>query len=264
MHNVSEILCTATDCLSKAKQLAHDLGLELIEDPKLSQQDYCLLQEEKGLSLIRPHDKKMGALYVDFCEGAIAWRRHHGGGNGQAIAKAIGLKTRKDLKILDATAGTGTDSFILASLGCQVAMIERHPIVAALLNDALGRALAHEDTQAVAERMSLQQGSSIEIMSVGMTQHQGLFDVVYLDPMFPKAEKAGKGPQVKKSMQFFRDMVGKDEDADALLAPAMNLAEYRVVVKRPRKSPFLNNEKPTLSHEGKANRFDIYVKKSMK
>ena len=60
------------------------------------------------------------------------------------------------------------------------------------------------------------------------------------------------------------DMVGKDEDADALLAPALKLANYRVVVKRPRKSPFLNQQKPSFSQEGKANRFDIYVNKSMK
>ncbi|NVK38448.1 MAG: class I SAM-dependent methyltransferase, partial [Gammaproteobacteria bacterium] len=63
---------------------------------------------------------------------------------------------------------------------------------------------------------------------------------------------------------FFRDMVGNDEDADALLAPALKAAKYRVVVKRPRKSPYLNNQTPTLSQEGKANRFDIYVNKGMK
>jgi len=59
-------------------------------------------------------------------------------------------------------------------------------------------------------------------------------------------------------------MVGKDEDADLLLAPALNAAKYRVVVKRPRKSPYLNQQKPSLSQEGKANRFDIYVNKGMK
>lgn len=259
MFDVSEILCMDSECQIKAEQLASDLTLTLIKEQSAAQQDYCLLMEDKGLSLIRPHDKKMGGLYVDFCEGALAWRRHHGGGNGQAIAKAVGLKTKKALSILDATAGTGADSFVLASLGCSVTMMERHPIVAALLNDALGRGREHEDTVEVTNRMSLLKGSSIELMP--NQEHQ--FDVVYLDPMFPKAEK-GKAAQVKKSMQFFRDMVGKDEDADGLLAPALKLAKYRVVVKRPRKSPFLADQKPTLSHEGKANRFDIYVNQSMK
>lgn len=263
MFDVSEIICAEASFQNEAEQLATELSLALIQQASDAKANYCLLMEEKGLSLIRPHDKKMGGLYVDFCEGAVAWRRHHGGGNGQAIAKAIGLKTKKNLSVLDATAGTGTDSFVLASLGCQVTMIERHPVVAALLNDALQRALEHEDTIEVANRMSLLKGSSIDIMSTDLIDQKVTFDVVYLDPMFPKAEKA-KGPQVKKSMQFFRDMVGKDEDADALLAPALELAEYRVVVKRPRKSPYLADQTPTLSHEGKANRFDIYVKKSMK
>ncbi len=262
-HAVREIICEDDSQQDAARALANDLQLTQLAHMEDAQQDYCLRFTDKGLSLIRPHDKKMGDLYVDFCEGAVAWRRHHGGGNGQAIAKAIGLKTKKNLTVLDATAGTGTDSFILAALGCHVTMIERHPIVAALLSDALTRALQHDDTQEVAARMSLLTGSSIDLMSGELVSKGSMFDVVYLDPMFPKAEKS-KGAQVKKSMQFFRDMVGKDEDADALLAPAMNLATYRVVVKRPRKSPFLNDQKPTLSHEGKANRFDIYVKQSMK
>lgn len=260
MFDVSEILCMDTECQTQAQQLASDLNLTLIHEKSDAQQDYCLLIEEKGLSLIRPHDKKMGGLYVDFCEGALAWRRHHGGGNGQAIAKAVGLKTKKDLSVLDATAGTGADSFVLASLGCTVTMMERHPIVAVLLEDALARGREHQDTLDVANNMSLLKGSSIDLMPDQTEQ----FDVVYLDPMFPKSEKGGKGAQVKKSMQFFRDMVGKDDDADALLAPALKLAKYRVVVKRPRKSPFLADQKPTLSHEGKANRFDIYVNQSMK
>jgi len=262
-HAVQEIVCADQQQLEAAHSLAERLQLTVLSAEEDAQQTYCLRLADNGLSLIRPHDKKMGDLYVDFCEGAVAWRRHHGGGNGQAIAKAIGLKTKKNLTVLDATAGTGTDSFILAALGCHVTMIERHPIVAALLEDALKRAQQHEDTQEVAARMSLLTGSSIDLMAGALAASDSLFDVVYLDPMFPKAEKS-KGPQVKKSMQFFRDMVGKDEDADALLAPAMNLASYRVVVKRPRKSPFLNDQKPTLSHEGKANRFDIYVKQSMK
>ncbi len=252
-----ELVCTSKPLLTRAQELAKRLNLILrtstSEDSELS-----LQLDDSGLSLLRPGDKSLGALKIDFNDGALTWRRNHGGGTGQAVAKAVGLKQKKNLSVLDATAGTGTDAFVLAALGCHVTLLERHPIVAALLEDALLRASLEPEVHAITERMKLHQGSSISFMD---NLPENCFDVVYLDPMFPHT---GKKAQVKKSMQYFRDMVGKDEDADALLAPALKLASYRVVVKRPRKSPFLNQQKPSFSQEGKANRFDIYVNKSMK
>jgi 16S rRNA (guanine1516-N2)-methyltransferase len=85
--------------------------------------------------------------------------------------------------------------------------------------------------------------------------------VVYLDPMFPHTEKAA---QVKKEMQFFRELVGKDTDADSLLDQALSVASHRVVVKRPRKAPPLAGREPGLTLAGKANRFDIYPMKSLR
>lgn len=254
------IICTNPSLNEQAETLGAQLNCPIMQSPP----ENCLLVlalEDDGLSLKRPNEKNMGALKVDFADGALTWRRNHGGGTGQAVAKAIGLKNKKRLNVLDATAGTGTDAFVLAALGCNVQLIERHPVVAALLADALHRASLENDVHEITANMKLHHGSSIDYMKL---QPENCFDVVYLDPMFPKSEKGGKGAQVKKSMQYFRDMVGKDEDADDLLAPALKLAKYRVVVKRPRKSPFLNDQKPTLSQEGKANRFDIYVKQGMR
>lgn len=259
MMDVKHLICTQEAVKDAATSIADRLDLDVIHNAVDCNRNYALLLDTSGLSLVQPSDKKMVKLYVDFCEGALAWRRRHGGGNGQAIAKAVGLKSRKELNVLDATAGTGSDSFVLACLGCEVSMIERHPIVAALLSDALDRARLHSETQPIANQMSLICDSSLEWMRSHCPDKK--YDVVYLDPMFPHS---GKSAQVKKSMQFFRDIVGKDEDADDLLEPALDLATYRVVVKRPKKSPFLANKPPTLSHEGKANRFDIYVNQSMK
>lgn len=53
--------------------------------------------------------------------------------------------------------------------------------------------------------------------------------MVYLDPMFPHRQKSAL---VKKEMRVFQTLVGADDDADALLAPARRLAKKRVVVKR--------------------------------
>lgn len=60
-------------------------------------------------------------------------------------------------------------------------------------------------------------------------------------------------------MRAFHDVVGSDTDADALLAPALALAHKRVVVKRPGYAGFLAGQKPSMSIEGKNNRFDVYV-----
>lgn len=270
--------CQQSEHLEYAKELAQELSCPLISDLaeiQIEEPIFILVLDENGLSLQRHESNasqsgkkpsknnasKLGALHIDFADGALTWRRNHGGGTGQAVAKAIGLKNKKELNVLDATAGTGTDAFVLAALGCKVKMVERHPVVGVLLQDALSRASDDDDVNLVTNLMSLHKGSSLDYM---LSQDENSFDVVYLDPMFPKTEKTGKNAQVKKSMQYFRDMVGKDEDANDLLAPALKVAKYRVVVKRPRKSPFLDGQKPSHSQEGKANRFDIYVKQGMR
>jgi 16S rRNA (guanine1516-N2)-methyltransferase len=85
-------------------------------------------------------------------------------------------------------------------------------------------------------------------------------DVIYLDPMYPHKEKSAL---VKKEMRVFQSLVGEDLDADALLAPAIALAKYRVVVKRPSYAPPLANKKPSTSINMKKNRFDVYVNQAI-
>ena len=81
-----------------------------------------------------------GALRVDFVTGAVAHRLRFGGGRGQDLAKAMGLRAGKTPKIVDATAGLGRDSFLLASLGAEVTMIERSDVMHGLLQDGMARA----------------------------------------------------------------------------------------------------------------------------
>jgi len=85
-------------------------------------------------------------------------------------------------------------------------------------------------------------------------------DVIYLDPMYPHREKSAA---VKKEMRVFQSLVGEDLDADNLLEPALALAKYRVVVKRPSYAPPLNNKKPSTSIKMKKNRFDVYVNQAI-
>ncbi|MCR9189271.1 MAG: class I SAM-dependent methyltransferase [Alteromonadaceae bacterium] len=213
-----------------------------------------LFLDEQGLGLQMTGKGAPGPVRAEFVTGKMGYRREHGGGAGQLVAKAVGLqKTRAALHIVDATAGLGQDAFVLASLGCTVTLFERNPVIHALLADGLARAALNVDCAAIVERMRLLEGSSIEWLARPGTEAA---DVVYLDPMFPHRDKSAL---VKKEMQVFRTIVGDDEDSAQLLAAALERARYRVVVKRPRKASAIEGAEPTTRIEGKSSRYDVYA-----
>lgn len=229
------------------------------------QSNFALALTETQLELRKLDEPKLGAIFVDFVSGAVAHRRKFGGGKGQAIAKAAGLNKGASPTVLDATAGLGRDAFVLASLGCTVQMIERHPVVAAILDDGLQRAKCDPEIGAwVSERISLLHSSSHDALSALFDQPgYSRPDVVYLDPMYPHPANKKKQALVKKEMRVFQSLVGADDDADGLFEPALRLATKRVVVKRPDYAPWLNDKKPSMVIETKKNRFDVYVNAAM-
>lgn len=194
-----------------------------------------------------------GPVYVDFVEGAMGHRRRFGGGRGQLVAKAVGVKKGRIPTVVDATAGLGRDSFVLAQLGCEVRMVERSPAVAALLADGMARGLDDEEVAPIIERMTLNVGDATQWLS-GLADELKP-DVVYVDPMHPERSKAAV---VKKEMRMFRELVGADEDDSDLLNAALGAARKRVVVKRPRKAVAISGPNPSLVMEGKSTRYDIY------
>jgi len=220
--------------------------------------NYCLNFADKGLSLIANADKNHGAIMCDFVEGSNRHRRNHGGGNGQMIAKAVGVSGKFRPNIVDLTAGLGADSFVLAGLGCNVVMTERNPIVHLLLQDGLSRALAYGYVKDpllldIIGRMQLKEIDGLRYLK--NIQDDKFPDVIYLDPMFPLRKKSAK---VKKEMQALHHVVGNDDDSYALLDRALAKAKYRVVIKRPSHADFLADKKPNYSLEGKSTRFDIF------
>lgn len=215
-----------------------------------------LIFDENHLSIAGIGWPKVKPVSVDFLSNASAHRRLHGGGAGQAVAKAIGLNKNRGLRVLDATAGLGRDAFVMASLGAQVQMYERHLVVFQLLSDGLCRFNAGRSDDLTDISLRLAQGTFFDSDEALAFAPQ----VIYLDPMFPSREKSAK---VKKDMALFHDLVGPDDDADKLLEPAIAMAEYRVVVKRPKQAPYLAGKSPTTSLVGKSSRFDLYTKKSI-
>ncbi|MCP4598413.1 class I SAM-dependent methyltransferase [Neptuniibacter sp.] len=241
-----------------ADTLATELDLSVISS---QEHNYELVLEvtSEGLKLQPCGKKAPGATYADFISGAVAHRRQFGGGKGQMIAKAVGIKGAIKPTVLDATAGLGKDAFVLATLGCDVTLLERSPIIHALLRDGLGRALESIDVSDIVQNMHLHHANSIEWMHE-QAEAGSSYQVVYLDPMFPHNDKSAL---VKKEMRAFRPIVGDDLDADQLLDAALQIAENRVVVKRPRKAPFLADRKPSLQFEGKSSRYDVYPLKKL-
>ena len=74
-----------------AADYAARYGFQLVEtlSPDLP---YLLQLDETGLALIAQGADAPGPLRVDFVEGAHAHRRRYGGGAGQPVARAVGVK----------------------------------------------------------------------------------------------------------------------------------------------------------------------------
>lgn len=236
-----------------ARRLASRFGLTFDEAGN-GGSAYQLVLTSERLEL-RSNLNRQGPVYVDFTGGAVAHRQRFGGGRKQLIARAVGMKKGESPRILDATAGMARDAFVLACLGSEVTLIERSPVIAALLENGLQRAENHiELGELVRERLSLNYGDALDVMRHLVGDKRP--DVIFLDPMFP--EKA-KSALVKKEMRVFRDIAGKDTDADKLLPVALKKALKRVVVKRPLYAGWLNDLKPTMEMKSGKQRFDIYI-----
>ncbi len=150
-------------CEKEADKLAERMGLRRSLWCDAEQEELLLRQTSVRLELVLAGDKSTGPVYVDFVTGKAGHRFRFGGGRGQLVAKAVGIKKDFLPSVIDATAGLGRDAFVLASLGCKVRMLERSPVVAALLADGMARALADpEIAKVVTEYMQLEVANATE------------------------------------------------------------------------------------------------------
>lgn len=231
-----------------AEALAAKLSLPFVTQPDglhlLLGTEYLKLCDSEMQSCIR----------VDFLAGALAHRIRFGGGRGQTLAKAMGIKQGQPLpRILDTTAGLARDAYVLANLGCSLTLLERSPILYQLVLDAMERASDDENFQRIQQQgFSLIQDDARHYLA---SCHDD-YDVIYLDPMYPHKKKSAL---VKKDMQLLQKLIGSNDDAGEILPLAIDRASKRVVVKRPRGSEWLGQHKPAFSLESKATRYDIYL-----
>jgi len=193
-----------------------------------------------------------GKLVCDFTSGAVNHRYRFGGGRGQTLPKAIGMKSGKSPDVVDATAGLGGDAFLLASLGARVTLIERSPYMYELLQTGMEHAKNKGgDVAEIISRMTLIFGDAIEILPTLSPE------VILVDPMHPPRKKSAL---VKQEMRLIRNIVGTDEDAVLLMKVALATASKRAVLKWPRlAAPMAGIPLPSHQITGKSTRYDVFM-----
>jgi 16S rRNA (guanine1516-N2)-methyltransferase len=252
--SLTAVLAADAAFRARAEQLAQRDGLRFASEPPTEEAWLCV--DARGVSLGFEARERLRA---DLVSGRLAWRLRHGGGRGQAVARAVGLRRgRPAPTVLDATAGLGRDAAVLAALGCTVHAWERHPAVHALLEDALARADVDSETRTLlGGRLTLHEGDAAVPLADAAAS---AMDVVLLDPMHPP-RRGSALPRLE--MQLFRALVGEDADQSALFAAALASGARRVVVKRPAEAPPQalpdgSTPRPTAAVPGRTTRFDLY------
>lgn len=198
-------------------------------------------------------------LRADF--GRMLPRLKQGRLQQELLVKAARTKGIERPWAIDATAGFGEDSLLLAAAGFTVDLYEQDCVIAALLKDALDRAADDPALAAAVSRMRLHAGED----SIAGLHHiteligQGELtapDVVYLDPMFPGRTKSAA---VKKKFQLLHHLEQPCADEAKLVEAALAVRPRKVVIKRPVKGPLLAGVKPSYQLAGKAVRYDVLV-----
>lgn len=261
MHNPPNVMVVAAtiEDASLAAALSRKSGLPLGNPDCV---DWQLLVSGIEVVLKRPDGLSVA---IDFISGAGARRATENNLQKQPLARALGIgkikkSSNRPPQLVDATAGFGTDAWVMASLGAHVTLLERSVVLVAMLEHARQQALQSPITAERATAMQVVHTHAVDYLeSLSDKPHCAKPDVVYLDPMYPPARKQAL---VKKGMQLLHELLGPDTNNEQLLDAALLAARSRVVVKRPAGAPALVNSAATQSQltnvSSPNTRFDVY------
>lgn len=250
-------LCTR---ISGAEALAARLDLPIVSQHaagKAPDAEYLLVYTD-NLLLLQPNPavirEKMNPVCVDLSPESSISKRLRSVTLKDPLCRAVGIKPNIRPDIIDATAGFGIDGLSLAAMGCRVTMIERSPIMHALLEDGLQQAVTrYHKIAAISQNITLLHGNAIDFFQ----KQECTADSILIDPMFPEVKK---GPLNKLTMRILRDIVGNDDDGGELVCSALPQARKRVAVKRPKGAePLYTGKAPDFQTPMKSGRFDIYL-----
>ncbi len=263
-------------------ELALKLTPELITD-KLSQKCLQQLSADSAQAIVILDNKNQLSLLVDGLSVAPEWdklqrRVVSAGRKTELLLQAA--KITADSHVIDATAGFGHDSLILASTGAQVTMLEQQPLMALLLLAEQQRMSLQPNWQKLMSRLHIINTDALSyfthlqnIKIADRTTSDGVDKapaVIYLDPMFPidsyQDSKTGKGAKVGKQMQALHGLAAPPtlfEEQQLLQSAQLLLSNNepqsgRVIVKRPQQAPLFADQTPDESWHNAAIRFDGY------
>ncbi len=244
-HTLPSVVTAASDRVRpKAELIAGRLDLPFAESAP-----------DSGLYLSVGDDGALRAVagktvfFVDFSE--IQRRASGPRVRSELLVRAAAGRDETPGFAVDATAGFGGDSFILAGAGFRVTAFERNRFVAELLADGLERALRNPETSDTASRIELRRIDSL----AALPSLEVRPDVVLLDPMFPARKKTGA---VKKKAQMLEALEPPCSDGDALLEAAIAARPRRIIVKRPAGAEPLGGRKPDYVLSGDVVRYDCF------
>lgn len=240
------------DYLNKANIYAQMTGCILTEGtPDLNAGVPCLWLKEEGLTLVG----ESGQMTGDFTKMIPRLKKNNL--LGEMVVKAAKIKDKDMPYLIDATAGMGEDSLLLAAAGFKVKLFEYNPVIAALLYDTVERSKDIQELSDAVSRMEVVCGDSIDYMnSLAENADNERPDVVLLDPMFPERQKSGL---IKKKFQLLQKLEQPCSNEKELLDAAIVAHPHKIVIKRPAKGPYLDGRKPSYSMDGKAIRYDCIV-----
>ena len=216
-------------------------------EEKLARAKLALCFDENGLFLTDGEN----TVRADFSH--LLTRMKKGVVDTELVVRAARFKRGGNaLAVLDATAGFGEDSALLAAAGFSVTLYEKDAVIAALLEDAIRRAKVTDGLSDIASRMKLICGDSISAMQ----NMKNPPDIIYLDPMFPKRKKSAL---IKKKFQLLQKLETPCENEEELLEAAFSAAPRKIVIKRPAKGEYLAGKKPSYIIDGKSVRYDVFT-----
>ncbi len=238
-----------TICLKKGgdRSLAEAFA-KRINSPDISEKEgkeLTVLFDKDGVSLTG-----FGLTFRGDFEGML-----HRVTEGRLLHEMLVKASKSDqsgLCAIDATAGMGEDSFLLAAAGYNVTLHEQNPVIALLLKDALRRGKKQPVVKDIVGRMQLVEGDSVELLA-----NRSLpVDLIYLDPMFPGKQKSSL---TNKKLQLIQKLESPCSNEYDLFDAALAANPKKIIVKRPLQAPNLADKKPNYSLNGKAIRYDCYI-----
>ncbi len=231
------IIALNPESVPRATALSLHLGLQGLCDAKAA--SGLVLEVSQNRLGLRDYSQRGSRTLTVHSAG----RRYPAAGK-DLLSRALGKHCQS---VIDATAGFGSDAFDFVRRGKQVCAIERVIIVVVMLEEA---AEMFRPEQRDGE-LRVVCGDAIDEIRV-----QTHADVIFLDPMFPDRDRHSAQP--RKAQQMLRRLVGEDPDAATLLKVARRHARKRVIVKRPRYAPPLQDD-PDIMYKGKSVRYDVYL-----